>query len=118
MPIRRMGRPGLIGTAARTAVIAGTAQATAGAVSRRQANRQQQSWEAQQAAAQQEQARIEAAAQQAAAQYAQPAAAAPPAAPASAGDDLLAQIERLGQLHASGVLSDAEFAAAKAKLLG
>ncbi|WP_251151948.1 SHOCT domain-containing protein [Cellulosimicrobium sp. Marseille-Q4280] len=119
MPIRRMGRPGLIGTAARTAVIAGTAQATAGAVSRRQANRQQQSWEAQQAAAQQEQARIEAAAQQAAAQYAQPAAApAAPAAPVSGGDDLLAQIERLGQLHASGVLSDAEFAAAKAKLLG
>lgn len=118
MPIRRMGRPGLIGTAARTAVIAGTAQATAGAVSRRQANRQQQSWEAQQAAAQQEQARIEAAAQQAAAQYAQPAAPAAPAAPVSGGDDLLAQIERLGQLHASGVLSDAEFAAAKAKLLG
>ncbi|WP_454042089.1 SHOCT domain-containing protein [Cellulosimicrobium sp. Marseille-Q8652] len=114
MPIRRIGRPGLIGTAARTAVIAGTAQATAGAVSRRQANRQQQSWEAQQAAAQEEQARIEAAAQQAAAQYAQPA----PAPAASGGSDLLGQLERLGQLHASGVLTDAEFAAAKAKLLG
>lgn len=114
MPIRRIGRPGLIGTAARTAVIAGTAQATAGAVSRRQANRQQQSWEAQQAAAQEEQARIEAAAQQAAAHYAQPA----PAPAASGGGDLLGQLERLGQLHASGVLTDAEFAAAKAKLLG
>ena len=33
---RRMGRPGLAGTMARTAVIAGTAQATAGAVGRRQ----------------------------------------------------------------------------------
>ncbi|QJW34997.1 SHOCT domain-containing protein [Cellulosimicrobium protaetiae] len=120
MPIRRIGRPGLIGTAARTAVIAGTASATAGAVQRRQANRAQQSWEAQQAEAAQEQARIEAAAQQAAAQYAQPAPAAPAAAPAGAPaqDDLLGQIERLGQLHASGVLSDAEFAAAKAKLLG
>ncbi len=116
MPIRRIGRPGLIGTAARTAVIAGTASATAGAVQRHQANRAQQSWEAQQAEAAQEQARIEAAAQQAAAQYAQPASAAPAAAPAQ--DDLLGQLERLGQLHASGVLSDAEFAAAKAKLLG
>lgn len=116
MPIRRIGRPGLIGTAARTAVIAGTASATAGAVQRRQANRAQQSWEAQQAEAAQEQARIEAAAQQAAAQYAQPAPAAPAAAPAQ--DDLLGQLERLGQLHASGVLDDAEFAAAKAKLLG
>ncbi|MCO7273595.1 MULTISPECIES: SHOCT domain-containing protein [Cellulosimicrobium] len=116
MPIRRFGRPGLIGTAARTAVIAGTASATAGAVQRHQANRAQQSWEAQQAEAAQEQARIEAAAQQAAAQYAQPAPAAPAAAPAQ--DDLLGQLERLGQLHASGVLSDAEFAAAKAKLLG
>ncbi|MDF2805151.1 MAG: hypothetical protein K0S43_97 [Cellulosimicrobium sp.] len=114
MPIRRFGRPGLIGTAARTAVIAGTASATAGAVQRHQANRAQQSWEAQQAEAAQEQARIEAAAQQAAAQYAQPAPAAPVAAPQ---DDLLGQLERLGQLHASGVLSDAEFAAAKAKLL-
>ncbi|ARU51589.1 hypothetical protein JOE63_000536 [Cellulosimicrobium cellulans] len=117
MPIRRIGRPGLIGTAARTAVIAGTASATAGAVQRHQANRAQQSWEAQQAEAAQEQARLEAAAQQAAAQYAaQPAPAAPAAAPAQ--DDLLGQLERLGQLHASGVLSDAEFAAAKAKLLG
>jgi hypothetical protein len=117
MPIRRVGRPGLIGTAARTAVIAGTATATAGAVQRRQANRAQQSWEAQQAEAAQEQARLEAAAQQAAAQYAQPAPAAP--APAAGGqDDLLAQLERLGQLHASGVLDAAEFSAAKAKLLG
>ena len=43
MPIgRRMGRPGLIGMAARTAVVAGTAQATAGAVSHRQQNRYNQ----------------------------------------------------------------------------
>ena len=111
MLVRRCGRPGLIGTAARTAVIAGTASATAGAVRRHQANRAQESWEAQRAAAAQDQARIEAAAQQAAAQYAQPA-------PASVQDDLLDQLERLGQLHSSGVLSDAEFAAAKAKLLG
>jgi hypothetical protein len=28
------------------------------------------------------------------------------------------QLERLGQLHASGVLTDEEFAAAKAKIIG
>lgn len=118
MPLgRRFGQPGLIGTAARTAVIAGTAQATAGAVQRRQTTRAQQSWEEQQRAAAEEQARAQAAAQQAAAQYAQPAPAAP-AAPAGGGADLLAQLERLGQLHASGVLDDREFAAAKARLLG
>ena len=36
MPLRRVGRPGLIGTMARTAVVAGTASATVGAVSRHQ----------------------------------------------------------------------------------
>jgi membrane protease subunit (stomatin/prohibitin family) len=44
----------------------------------------------------------------------------PPAAsgaPASGGD-MLAQLERLAQLRAQGMLSEAEFAAAKAKLLG
>jgi hypothetical protein len=43
-------------------------------------------------------------------------AAAPPA--ASPGSDLTAQLNQLAQLNASGVLSDEEFAAAKAKLLG
>lgn len=37
---------------------------------------------------------------------------------AGAGDDLLAQLERLGSLRNAGVLTDDEFAAAKAKLLG
>jgi hypothetical protein len=113
-----MGRPGLLGTAMRTAVIAGTAQATTGAMQRRRAEREQQDWAAQQAAAQQEQARVEAAAQQAAAQYA----AAPPPGPlstqaSSGGQDLLGQLERLGQLHTAGVVTAEEFAAAKAKLL-
>ena len=43
-----------------------------------------------------------------------PAAAAPVAAPAN---DLLSQLNQLAQLHATGVLSDSEFAAAKQKLL-
>jgi hypothetical protein len=37
---------------------------------------------------------------------------------APAGDDLTAQLQQLSQLHNAGVLSDQEFAAAKAKLLG
>jgi len=42
----------------------------------------------------------------------------PPAAPAPAADDATSELERLASLHASGVLSDEEFAAAKAKVLG
>ncbi|MFF3065821.1 SHOCT domain-containing protein [Oerskovia sp. NPDC057915] len=119
MPLRRVGRPGLLGTMARTAVVAGTASATVGAVNRHQQGKaeqqaQQQQYEAQQQAQQQQLYAQQAAAAQAA--QAPPAAPAA-AAPAAGGSDLLAQIEQLGQLHASGVLSDAEFAAAKAKLL-
>jgi len=122
MPIgRRFGRPGLIGTAARTAVIAGTAQATAGAVAHRQQNKWTQQQADAQAEAAAEQARFEAAAQQAAAQQAaaQQAAVqqAVPAPATAGGDDLLGQLQQLAQLQAAGVLTPEEFAAAKAKLL-
>jgi hypothetical protein len=40
-----------------------------------------------------------------------------PAAPAPAAIDM-EQLKQLGELHTAGVLSDEEFAAAKAKLLG
>jgi len=106
MPIGRVGRPGLVGTMARTAVIAGTAQAVAGGT----AHRQQQRWANQQA--QEDQAALEA--QQMAQMQAQlqaQAAAAPPA------DDLMTKLQQLADLKNAGVLSDAEFAAAKAKLL-
>ncbi len=86
--MRRRGRPGLVGTMARTAVIAGTASTVSGNVHRRQ---------------------------QASAAAAAPAA--PPAAPASVGIDL-DQLAKLGELHQAGVLTDDEFAAAKAKVLG
>jgi hypothetical protein len=112
--IRRMGRPGLLGLAARTAVVAGTATAVSGAMRGGQERKAQAQYEQEQYAAAQQQAQIDAAAQQAAAQYAQPAAA--PAAPA--GVDLVAEIQKLAALKDAGVLSDAEFAAAKAKLLG
>jgi hypothetical protein len=87
--------PGLIRGVARTAVIAGTATAVSNRVSRRQGER----W------AQQEQG-----------QYAEQAP--PPAqAPAPAADPI-AQLKELGELRDQGVLTEAEFAAQKAKILG
>ena len=85
---------GLVRMAARTAVVAGTATAVSGRVQRRQAAR----WDEQDAQQQ--------------AQYQQP----PPA--AEPEDDGTAQLQKLAQLHAQGVLTDEEFAAAKAKILG
>jgi len=90
--------------AARTAVVAGTATAVSGRVAHRQQNKYQSQAD-EQAAAQQQQAAPEPA----------PAEAAPPE---GGGDDLVAQIEQLSQLHNAGVLDDAQFEAAKAKLLG
>ena len=104
---RRMGRPGLVGTMARTAVIAGTATAVSGSIQKKQ-----------QAGA----AQAQAAAQQEAAQAAPPpppAPAVPQDAPPAAGPgDLMDQLERLANLKTSGLLSDEEFSAAKAQLLG
>jgi hypothetical protein len=97
--MRRRG--GLVRMAATTAVVAGTA----GAVRHHQEQKYQNQAEAQ--AYEQ---------QQAAAAYAPPPAAAP--APAPAEDPTIAQLEKLSQLHNAGVLSDEEFAAAKAKALG
>jgi hypothetical protein len=112
----RVGRPGLLGTVARTAVVAGTARATTNAMDRRAQRKysEQQAYadqQAQEQAYQQQQYAQQAAAQQAAQQ-----AAAAPQAPAE--DELIVKLKQLGELHQSGVLSDDEFAAAKAKLLG
>lgn len=121
---RGIGRPmgrGLVGTMARTAVVAGTASAVSGNVARRQQARAAQSQEAQAYEAQQQEAAMQAAAQQAAAQQAaQQAAYAPPAPVAAppAGGDMIAQLTQLGQLRDSGVLTEAEFEAQKARLLG
>ena len=110
MMMRRRGAP-LIRAAATTAVIAGTA----GAVRHRQENKWNQQAAAQQAdqqatyqaGAEQQAAADQAAAQQAA--YAQPAPAAP---------RLDEELRKIADLHQSGILTDAEFAAAKAQLLG
>ena len=93
---------GLLRMATRTAVVAGTATAVSGRVARRQANKYDQQAEAQ---AYEQQ-------QQAPQQYAPPPAAAP------AEDETIAKLQEYAKLHASGVLSDEEFAAAKAKILG
>jgi hypothetical protein len=86
--------------ATRTAVVAGTATAVSGRVARRQAGKYDQQ-QAQQAPPQQE--------------YAPPP---PPPAPAAPEDDSMAKLQQLAQLHSQGVLSDEEFSAAKAKILG
>jgi membrane protease subunit (stomatin/prohibitin family) len=85
--------------AARTAVVAGTATAVSGRVARRQNER----WAAKDEAAYDEQM-----GQQQASEAQQ----APPA------DDKTAELQNLAQLHSQGVLTDEEFAAAKAKILG
>lgn len=80
---------GLLRGMARTAVISGTATAVSNNVSRRQASR----W-----ASKEE-------------QQAEPVAAAP------ASADPMADLQQLGQLHDSGVLTDEEFATKKAEIL-
>lgn len=102
--MRRRGGPGLLRMAATTAVVAGTA----GAVR----HRQEQRW-ANQAA--EEQAQQQAIYDQGAAS-AQPQYAPAPAAQAPAMD-LTAELQKLASLKQAGILSDEEFAAAKAKLL-
>ncbi|MBC2641471.1 MULTISPECIES: SHOCT domain-containing protein [unclassified Rhodococcus (in: high G+C Gram-positive bacteria)] len=107
---RRVGRPGLLGTVARTAVITGTARATSNAMNRRAANKDAEAQARADQAAQQQYAEQQAAQQQAAP---------PPPAPAPAGgDDLVSRLQELARLKEAGVLTDDEFAAAKAKLLG
>lgn len=116
MPLGRMGRPGLIGMAARTAVVAGTATAVSGNVARRQNERAQQKYDAQAYEQQQQWEQQQAMAQQAAAQQAAAQQAAAPAAPAG-GVDVVAELQKLAALQQQGILSADEFAAAKAKLL-
>jgi len=100
---------------ARTAVVAGTATAVAGSVSSHQqkkaaAGQQQQAAAANTAALDTQAQLADVQSQLAAVQASQPAA-------APAGDDLTTQLQKLADLKAAGVLDDAEFAAAKAKLL-
>lgn len=118
--IRRFGRPGLIGLAARTAVVAGTATAVSGGMLARQQRRTRTAYEA---------AEYEATQRETAAAAVQDPAVAAPAATAAAfvngpavtgnaaGDDLVAKLQQLGELRTQGVLTDSEFEIAKARLL-
>ena len=110
---RGIGRrgPGLVGMAARTAVVAGTATAVSGRVAAKQ---QQKAYDAQAAAAYEQQQAYEAG--QAAALAAAPPP--PPAAPAASPQDTVALLKELAELKDAGVLTEAEFAAQKAKILG
>jgi hypothetical protein len=117
MPFRRAGRPGLIGTMARTAVVAGTASAVVNRGNDRRDARQQAAYQDQQS--QQQMAdmqsqldQLNAEKQQAAAQQA-----AVPA-QASPSDDTMAKLQKLADMKSQGLLSDQEFAAMKGKLLG
>lgn len=96
MMMRRRG-PGLIGTAARTAVIAGTATAVSGRVAERQRNREYERY------AQQE---------------AQSTAYAPPPQAAAAEPDYVAELEQLAQLKARGIITEEDYNAKKQQLLG
>jgi Short C-terminal domain len=89
--------PGLLRGMARVGIAAGTATAVSNRVSRRQYNR----WAQQDTQYDQEQA---------------PAPSAP--APSAAGEDRVAQLKDLADLKAQGVLTDQEFAAEKARILG
>lgn len=98
----RRGRPGLLGTAARTAVVVGTANAVTRRGQQRAMDRQQaEAFRADQAAA--------------AAAPAAPAAPAPE--PAAAVTGLAGQLAEIAKLRDAGVLTEEEFSAAKARLL-
>lgn len=103
MPFRRFGRPGLLGMAARTAVVAGTASAVSGAVVGHQQRTATQRAEA-------DAYELERSA---------PTTEIPPQpTPASAPPtDLMSELERLGALHQQGLLTEQEFSTAKQKLL-
>jgi|tagenome__1003787_1003787.scaffolds.fasta_scaffold20602797_2 hypothetical protein len=95
--------PGLLRGMARTAAVAGTATAVSNRVSRRQGER----W------ARQGQYPYDEPAPQP-----QPTYQAPPAAPAAPAADPIEQLKELADLKNQGILTDAEFTAQKAKILG
>jgi len=103
--------PGLMRGMARTAAVVGTATATRNAVNRRQADKNAQAYAQAESAAYGTQAPPP---QQVV--YAAP----PPEqyAPPAQQEDVITQLERLGALKAQGILTEEEFAAQKAKLLG
>ena len=96
--VGRPAQPSLVNTAARTADVVGTASAVSNKAASNQA------------------AKAQAAAPPAADVAA--AAAPVPDAPAALSDDFYEQLKKLGELREAGILTDAEFDAKKAQILG
>ena len=103
--------PGLMRGMARTAAVVGTATATRNAVNRRQADKNAQAYAQAQQSAYAQQAPPPQQVAPPAEEYYEPPAPAPE-------EDVITQLERLGALKAQGILTEEEFAAQKAKLLG
>jgi hypothetical protein len=95
--VGRPAQPSLVNTAARTAVVVGTASAVSNKAATNQAAKAQAAAPAPPAA--------------------DVAAAAAPA-PAALSDDVYEQLKKLGELREAGILTDAEFDAKKAQILG
>lgn len=102
MPFGRQGKPGLLGTVARTAVISGTVHVTTGAVNRRMSGGLSTAPPGPAPAP--------------STQVPTPTSPGPIVAPGG-GDQLADQLARLADLHSTGVLTAEEFAAAKSRLL-
>ena len=98
--IGRPAQPSLVNTAARTAVVVGTASAVSNKAASNQA------------------AKAQAAAPPPPAADVAAAAAPAPDAPAALSDDVYEQLKKLGELREAGILTDAEFDAKKAQILG
>jgi hypothetical protein len=95
--VGRPAQPSLVNTAARTAVVVGTASAVSNKAASNQAAKAQAAAPAPDVA---------------------PAGAPAPAAPAALFDDVYDQLKKLGELREAGILTDAEFDAKKAQILG
>src|SRR6476620_2573039 len=104
---------GLLRGMARTAVVAGTASAVSGRVQRRQASKFAEKDAA--TAAKEQQAYDAQMGQQ---QQAPPPPQAPPPAAGGIGNDAIEQLKELGALKEQGILTEEEFKAQKAKILG
>jgi len=98
--VGRPAQPSLVNTAARTAVVVGTASAVSNKAATNQA------------------AKAQAAAPAPPAADVASAAAPAPDAPAALSDDVYEQLKKLGELREAGILTDAEFDAKKAQILG
>jgi len=103
--------PGLLGTMARTAVIAGTATTVSGGIMRHQANKAEEQQLEMQQQMQQQQPQVQQMQQMQTTQ-------ATAAVTGGLSEDSITKLQQLAQLHQQGILTDEEFNAQKAQILG